>query len=340
MPAPTSSERILILEDDTEFARLMAEVLKELGQVLIISNPENLETAIAELRPTLIIVDHHLNHPHMDGIKATQMIKQNPRSALIPVLLLSGESGMEVIERAFKSGIEDYVLKPVLPRFLLAKVENLLFQSRRKLQAQSLSGLPGNAAIEAEFALRLAKKKPFSAAYTDIDNFKPFNDEKGVKQGDLAIGLLAQILYTLRQKNSREQLFVGHIGGDDFLLFGNRTNIRRTVRQLRQKFQEQAGLFFSEQEIKQGYYHGTDRQGKPAKFPLLDISTAIVDGICPQSIANFQLLTEIAAKIKKAAKKSRNHIAAADARSLSVFKNEPKLQNKQKEPKARQYLRK
>lgn len=310
------TERILILEDDLAFARLMGEVLKDLGQTRVTSYPERLPQLIAEFAPTLLIVDYNLNHPTMNGIKATRLIKQNPETALLPVLLLSGEDDLQVIEEAFKSGIEDYVLKPVIPRFLIAKIENLLFQARRKLNAQALSGLPGNAAIETEFYLRLQKKKPFSAAYTDLDHFKPFNDEKGVKKGDDAIQCVAKILYSLRANSSREQLFVGHIGGDDFLLFGSKTAVAAAVRRLRREFRRETRIFFTKAELRAGQYRGTDRQGSYRSFPLLDISTAIIDGITAHTVEDFARLTELAARAKKAAKNSENHVAAFNAAEL------------------------
>ncbi len=319
------NERFLILEDDPAFARLMSDVLKDLGQTRFTSYPERLPQLIAEFSPTLLIVDYNLNHPTMNGIKATRLIKQNPETALVPVLLLSGEDDMQVIEEAFKSGIEDYVLKPVIPRFLIAKIENILFQTRRKLNAQALSGLPGNAAIETEFYLRLTKKKPFSAAYTDLDHFKPFNDEKGVKKGDEAIQCVAKILYALRANSSREQLFVGHIGGDDFLLFGSATAVISAARRLRRDFRRETRGFFTAAELRAGRYRGTDRQGNYRFFPLLDISTAIINHITSDTVPDFSRLTELAARAKKAAKSSANHIAAFSADELRVSSDEKTL---------------
>jgi len=312
------NERFLILEDDPAFAKLIGEVLQDLGKSRFTSYPERLPQLIAEFNPTLLIVDYNLNHPTMNGIKATRLLKQNPESSLIPVLLLSGENDLHVIEEAFKSGIEDYIFKPVIPRFLIAKVENILFQTRRKLNAQALSGLPGNAAIETEFYLRLQKKKPFSAAYTDLDHFKPFNDEKGVKKGDDAIQCVAKILYSLRANASREQLFVGHIGGDDFLLFGSRTAVGSAVRSLRRDFRHEIRVFFTKDELRTGYYRGTDRQGSYRSFPLLDISTAIIHGISADTVPDFSRLTELAARAKKAAKNSKTHVAAFEAGELQA----------------------
>jgi PleD family two-component response regulator len=319
------NERFLILEDDPAFAKLIGEVLQDLGKSRFTSYPERLPQLIAEFNPTLLIVDYNLNHPTMNGIKAIRLVKQNPESALLPVLLLSGENDLNVIEEAFKSGIEDYIFKPVIPRFLIAKVENILFQTRRKLNAQALSGLPGNAAIETEFYLRLQKKKPFSAAYTDLDYFKPFNDEKGVKKGDEAIQLVAKILYALRANSSRDQLFVGHIGGDDFLLFGSKTAVANAARRLRRDFRRQTRVFFTAEELRAGHYRGIDRQGRYRSFPLLDISTAIIDRITTDTVPDFVRLTELAARVKKAAKNAVSHVAAFDARELVLPKEEKAL---------------
>ena len=310
-------ERILILEDDVAFARLLSETLKTLGECRFTSYPERLQEIIGEFSPTLLIVDYNLNHPTLDGIKATRLVRRNPETNLLPVLLLSGEDDMSVIEEAFRSGIDDYVIKPVIPRFLTAKIENLLFQSRKKLNAQALSGLPGNAAIETEFYLRLQAKRPFSVAYTDLDNFKPFNDEKGVKQGDLAIQALSKLLHDLRLSNSRNQLFVGHLGGDDFFLMGSATAVKAATRKIKAEFGKATRQFFTAEEITAGYYRGTDRHGKLCSFPLLGISSAVIDGITRDQIADFMRLTEVTAAAKKAAKKSALRIHHLSAANLS-----------------------
>ncbi len=310
-------ERILILEDDASFARMLSETLKSLGECRFTSYPERLNEIIGEFSPTLLIVDYNLNHPTLDGIKATRLVRRNPETNLLPVLLLSGEDDMRVIEEAFRSGIDDYVIKPVIPRFLTAKIENLLFQSRKKLNAQALSGLPGNAAIETEFYLRLQAGRPFSVGYTDLDNFKPFNDEKGVKQGDLAIQAMAKLLHDLRLANSRHQLFVGHLGGDDFFLMGSATAVKAATRRIKAEFGRATQQFFTPEEIASGFYRGTDRHGKLCSFPLLGISSAVVDGITRESISDFLQLTEVAAAAKKAAKKSARRIYHLSAASLT-----------------------
>jgi DNA-binding response OmpR family regulator len=318
-------ERILILEDDAAFAQGLSEILSQLGQSRFTSYPERLPEIIQEFQPTLLIVDYNLNHPTLNGIKATRLVRQNPDSNLLPVLLLSGEDDLGVIEEAYKSGIDDYVLKPVIPRFLVAKIENLLFQTRKKLNAQALSGLPGNAAIETEFYLRSAKRRPFSVAYTDLDNFKPFNDEKGVKMGDDAIQAIAQILYQLRAEATREDLFIGHLGGDDFFLLGGKAQVRTAARKLQLQFEAACRRFFSNAELSNGHYRGTDRQGQFRFFPLLTISTAVIDGITKDSVADFLQLTQLASVAKKVAKKAVKRITHFEASTLKLASAEKSL---------------
>jgi PleD family two-component response regulator len=324
------SERILILEDDVAYAKELSLALSSVGVSRFTSYPERLPEIIREFDPTLLIVDYNLNHPTINGIKATRLVRQNAHTNFLPILLLSGEDDMSVIEEAYKSGIDDYVLKPVSMRFLRAKIENMLFQTRKKVNAQALSGLPGNAAIEAEFYQRLQRRRRFSIAYTDLDNFKPFNDEKGVKRGDEAIQMLAQILYDLRSANSRDELFIGHLGGDDFFLMGGALDIENAVRKAHRTFLKGSKAFFEANELKRGYYHGTDRDGKPCKFPLLTISTAILNGVRGGIVANFEKLAEHAARAKKAAKKSRNKIISFEVADLVKKSNETNLTNRRK----------
>ncbi|HRP68417.1 MAG TPA: response regulator [Turneriella sp.] len=312
------NERILSLEDDVEYARVLSQALRIFGEVQFTAYPDRFLSLIETFKPTLLISDYNLNHPTLNGIKVTRMVRRDANSNFLPILLLSGEEDMEVIEEAYKSGIDDYVLKPVIPRFLIAKIENLLFQTRKKLNAQALSGLPGNSAIETEFYLRWQSKKAFTAAYTDLDNFKPFNDEKGVKKGDEAIQIVSEILYQLRAETERHRLFVGHIGGDDFFLMGGLTSITSAVKKLHKRFALESRRFFSAPELKSGFYRGTDRQGNFCSFPLLTISTALIKNISYTTLGNFTQLTELAARAKKAAKKSTNKFVIYDVAVLSV----------------------
>ena len=327
-----TAERILILEDDTEFAQVLADTLVPIVHALFTAYPDRFFQLLADFKPSLIILDFNLNHPTFNGIKIARLIRQNPEFHLTPIVLLSGVNDTFTIQKAYKSGIDDFIMKPVLAELLIAKLENLLFQSRKKINAQALSGLPGNAAVETEFYLRTDKKTPFSVAYADLNNFKPFNDEKGIKKGDEAILELSRILHNIRSTYTRNQLFVGHIGGDDFLMMGTKTNITKSANNLVKQFKQRAKLFFSSEEIENGHYQGTDRNGRISSFPLLSISVAMIHEISPGVFDNFLDLTQFIAKGKKSAKQSKNGIAQFYCHELNFHSqtDQSLVQNAQK----------
>ena len=338
----SAAEKILILEDDTDFAQVLADTLAPLGHTLFSAYPDRFFQLLTDFKPTLIILDYNLNHPTLNGIKIAKLIRQNPECHLTPIILLSGVNDTAIIQKAYKSGIDDFIMKPVMAELLIAKLENLVFQSRKKINAQALSGLPGNAAVETEFYLRLDKKKPFSVAYADLNHFKPFNDEKGIKKGDQAILELAKFLHGIRSTYTRNQLFVGHIGGDDFLMIGAKSYISESTIRLVKQFKQRSKIFFTPEEIKKGYYQGTDRNGMMTSFPLLTISVAIIHEISTGVFEDFLELTQFIAKGKKSAKQSVNGIAEFYSQELKLLHHtsESLVQNAQRKPPLKNTLKK
>lgn len=177
-----------------------------------------------------------------------------------------------------------------------------------------LTKLPGNSLINSYLndAFR-DDHSTYFLIYFDFDNFKPFNDRFGFRQGDRAIVLFSDIL---KKDFSAKNEFAGHIGGDDF--FGGIScnglscveavgKITATIR----KFTESVISFYSPSEVHQGYYTGKNRQGEDSVFPLLSISAAIIElpagsrGRTPDEISNTL------AELKKKAKDSAGKIAVA-----------------------------
>ena len=149
--------------------------------------------------------------------------------------------------------------------------------------------------------------------YFDFDNFKPFNDRFGFRQGDRAIVLFSDIL---KKDFSGKNEFIGHIGGDDF--FGGIScngmacslaveKIRKTIK----KFTDSVISFYSPAEVKQGYYTGKDRQGNDSVFPLLSISAAIIELPAGRREHTPDEIANILADLKKKAKSSSEKIAVA-----------------------------
>lgn len=144
------------------------------------------------------------------------------------------------------------------------------------LDASPLTGLPGNIAIENRVRDMLAKGKLFSFCQVDLDNFKPFGDKYGYAWGSEVIKEVGNILVEYVNKHPQEEIFIGHIGGDDFVIIGDPAQAKSISRELVASFEKRIAPFYDAADTKRGYIKGKDRQGVMQKFPLITISVAIV----------------------------------------------------------------
>jgi diguanylate cyclase (GGDEF)-like protein len=139
--------------------------------------------------------------------------------------------------------------------------------------ANPLTQLPGNVLIQQEAVHRLQQNNPFTCIYFDIDHFKPFNDLLGYSKGDEVILSLARQLCTVFNGDSE---WVGHIGGDDFVVFSDRLEIRKRCEEVQQLFALEAATRYPEAIRQAGFITGEDRDGLPRQFPLVALSAGIV----------------------------------------------------------------
>lgn len=167
--------------------------------------------------------------------------------------------------------------------------------------ANPLSGLPGNEFIQREIERRLSQKVHFDICYLDLDHFKPFNDHYGFERGDAVIKALAQILRDCVEPEKDHFNFVGHIGGDDFIVILRPQISVSVCESLIQTFETQLPLWHGMDDYQKGFYVAQNRRGDAENYNLLSISIGIV---CTEDInaRSYGQLASIATEVKKAAK--------------------------------------
>lgn len=170
-------------------------------------------------------------------------------------------------------------------------------QIRNASYANPLTHLPGNVPIEEEINRLLQQNIVFVACYCDLDNFKPFNDHYGYSQGDEVIRSLAELLKTHIQA---EMDFIGHVGGDDFIVLFCSEDWEARCQQILNEFAEQAPRFYSEQDRQRGGIHSHDRQGKAVFFDLLSLS---IGAAYPEDCRSHHCVAARATEAKKQAKR-------------------------------------
>ncbi len=188
-----------------------------------------------------------------------------------------------------------------------------------------LTKLNGNTMINRYIADAFQRREKFQYfIYLDFDNFKPFNDRFGFQQGDRVILLFADML---RQDFSSNQIFLGHIGGDDFFVGINCDHdksdyVQALTESLIHRFEDTAATYYSPEEREQGYYEAISRENEIRRFPLLNVSAAVVS-ICQKFFYNNSQFTDeisiILSDIKKKAKKSPEKVVCQRLSELEMY---------------------
>lgn len=175
-----------------------------------------------------------------------------------------------------------------------------------------LSKLPGNNMIS-EYTNQALESTgtAMTVSYFDFDNFKPFNDQYGYRQGDRAIVLFADLL---RKNLTAPGTFLGHVGGDDFfvgLASMTTEQAEEIVRRLIERFALQVESFYDADARAAGGIHGKDRDGAEKFFPLMTISAAVIHLPPGRAQCTLDSLTGMLAKMKKQAKRDGTGMAVA-----------------------------
>lgn len=131
-----------------------------------------------------------------------------------------------------------------------------------------LTGLPGDLMIEHKIQEYVTRNEKFSIAYFDLDNFKAYNDVYGFEKGDLVIKLLATTL----SHNLNNNEFIGHIGGDDFVIIVDGHASDDYFSDVVNEFEQEVLKFYSSEDVQTGYISAENRHGQMEKFPMITVT--------------------------------------------------------------------
>jgi diguanylate cyclase (GGDEF)-like protein len=190
--------------------------------------------------------------------------------------------------------------------FGIVSVQNLLSTiTRMQLElakaANPLTNLPGNPVIQSEITDCLLSGAKFAVIYCDLDNFKAYNDYYGFERGDQALSLVADILQKAVDGQEKAETFLGHIGGDDFVVITTPETAESLCQQVVDMFDAEIQSLYREEDRKRGYIFVQDRMGTSQWFPMMSISLAIVTNE-GRNFKSHLDVAETAAELKRYAK--------------------------------------
>jgi diguanylate cyclase (GGDEF)-like protein len=307
-------KKILVI-DDTEFmTKLITDILINADyDVITASNGLQGVQKVREEKPDLVILDVVM--PGMDGFEVCKMLREDESNNLMPIIMLTSQDNEDDKLTGLEIGADDYIVKPFNERELVSRVRNTLKRIDRNRWANPLTGLQGNIEIQTEINQRIAKRLLFAVIYGDLDNFKAYNDVYGFASGDRAIKLTADIIVDNVHNFGNQGDFVGHIGGDDFVVITTPDKAEVICKGIISEFNEKIKTLYCDEDVQRGYIVTSNRQGQIMKFPLVSISLAVVTNESRELISHIQI-AEIAAEIKKKAKSLPGSTYVKDRRKI------------------------
>jgi len=182
------------------------------------------------------------------------------------------------------------------------------------LDASPLTRLPGNIAIERSINRRLRERSPFSMCYLDLDNFKSYNDRYGYIKASEILRDTGELIHNTIKRLNDPEAFVGHIGGDDFVVIVSAQLAKPACQTIIREFDAMIPYFYSDEDRAAGSFEGIDRYGVPRVFPLISISIAVL--VCePGDYATAAEIATAAAQVKERVKETSgsNYIIVREA---------------------------
>jgi len=226
--------------------------------------------------PDPVVVDVRLSLPELSEV----IVEAHPRHLI---------SGFVVTDHGLYLGMGSI-------QDLMREITQMQLDAAR--YANPLTGLPGNVPINQHIDDLLQRGEWCVIGYCDLDNFKPFNDVYGYAKGDAVIRLTARIL---GETCNPDRDFLGHIGGDDFLVIFRSPDWQERCQHALEYFAAAITEFFARDDVERGGYVTDNRKGQLEFHAITSLSIGIVEAV-PGMFANHLSIAKVAAEVKKKAK--------------------------------------
>lgn len=314
---PVESGRILVIEDEPHLRIILEKQLRDAADVKYdVRSAEDGIKGLEEVRrdpPELILLDVMM--PGMDGYEVCRRLKSSPLTSRIPIIFLTAKATLDDRLEGLNAYADDYVTKPWDTAELLFRVRNQLRTRRAQLSSNALTGLPGNVIIDNELTRRIANGEKFVFLYLDLDNFKAYNDYYGFARGDGLLRFMASLLVDAVRKNNAGEDFVGHIGGDDFVVITTPERAQAIATEAKETFDARVVSQYDAEDRERGTITVlSSRQGGVKSFGILTVTILGVSNV-GRDIRHSAQVSDIAKDLKKFGKTIPGSCIVWDRRS-------------------------
>jgi len=291
-----SKPRILVVEDDFDISNMLRIYFQSQGYEVAVAprGGDALEMCRQQL-PNIVVLDIML--PDIDGYEVCRQLRSNLRTSHIPIIFLTQKDERSDKIQGLELGADDYITKPFDVEELRLRVKNAIARATYESLTNPTTGLPSARLIEDQLR-RLLRRDNWGIIYIGIDRLEPFKEVYGFVAADEVLRYTAMVLGEAADNIGTPEDFIGHIGGDDFLVITRKELIRPMVQDMTRRFSEGIVTHYDFKTRQQGYLAIRDDQGNEQRVGLMELAIGAIssdDG----PFTDIREITEAAAAARR-----------------------------------------
>lgn len=264
-----SEGRILVVEDDFDISNMLQLYFKSLGyEVYVAPRGENAMELTRQKMPNVIVLDIML--PDIDGYEVCRRLRTNLRTSHIPILFLTQKDERSDKIHGLELGADDYITKPFDVEELRLRVRNTIKRAEIESLTSPSTGLPSGRLIE-QHLRQLMRRDDWGLLYIGVTHLDTFNEVYGFVAGEEVLRFTAMLLNDVVEELGTPDDFIGHVGGDDFIIVTQKDLVKPLKVELEKRFEEGVGTHYDFMARMQGYLVITDDDGNEVHAPLMSL---------------------------------------------------------------------
>ena len=288
--------RLLVVEDDPDISNMLKIYFGGLDYDVDVALRGN--DALEKTRqvlPHLIILDIML--PDIDGYEVCRNLRTSTRTSHIPVIFLTQKDERSDKLQGLELGADDYITKPFDIEELKLRVKGAIRRSERESLTDPRSGLPAGRLIEEQLR-RIIREENWALMDLRISNFASFNDVYGFVAGDEVLRFSAMLLGEVVDEFGTPNDFIGHAGGDNFIVISTDEAAPKTIKVIKERFDEEVQTHYNFMDREQGFVQTPNADREMIQSPLMTMAAGIVS---PKEhrFADIREITEMAAEARR-----------------------------------------
>jgi len=293
-----SKGHILIVEDDFDISNMLRIYFQSQEYEVEVAprGGEALERC-RQQPPEVIVLD--INLPDIDGFEVCRRLRNTLRTSHIPIIFLTQRDERSDKIQGLELGADDYITKPFDIEELRLRVQRALEWYRREGLTEPNTGLPSGKLIEEQLR-ELMRRDDWSFLFIGINYKEQFDNVYGFIAGNQVLRSLAHILNQTLNELGTPDDFVGHRGGDDFVVITTAERGPAIRDRIVARFSQEVGTHYNFMDRERGYIVAKDERGQEQKVPLMSLAVGIVtpdDG----PFSDIREITEVAAEKRRVA---------------------------------------